>query len=190
MKNSLLFGRVLSVRRARVWLAAALLASMWAGCATGEYTYIKTTSYGDKLRIPLVRGMPEKAKKDGIQIIAAVLMPSREREKKEAFYIFTFADESGVVPKSVKIEDVSDERPMVVLEDLEPAYLEGKVWTSKPKMLTANDPEIGWTQYVGETFRVFRFTITKPDGREIVLHQGMQVPAWMKLSMRKTLGLE
>lgn len=189
MKNSLLFGRAVSVRCTRVLVLAALL-GMAAGCATGEYTYVKTTSYGDKLRIPLIKGSPEKAKKDGIQIEAAVLLPSREPEKKEVFFAFSFVDQSGVVPKSVKIEDVSDERPVVVVEDLQPTYQAGNRWVNTPRMMQAGDPAIGWTQYVGDTFRVFRFTITKPDGREIVLHQGLSVPAWMKLSMRKTLGHE
>jgi hypothetical protein len=190
MKNSLLFGRVLSVRRARVWLAAALLASVWAGCATGEYTYVTTTSYGDKLRIPLIKGAPERAAKDGIRIEVATLLPSRDATKKGVFYAFSLVDESGVVPKSVKIEDVSDDRPIVVHEDLQPTVQAGNRWVNSPRMLQAGDPAIGWTQYVGEAFRVFRFTITRPDGREIVLHQGLTVPAWMKLSMRKTLGLE
>ena len=189
MTTPSLFRGVSMFGRARVWMLAAL-AAMAGGCATGEYTYVKTTSYGDKLHIPLERGMPIKAEKDGVKIDAAVLMPSRDTTKKEAFYVFGFTDQSGVEPKSVKVEDVSDEEPITIVEDLAPKYTPGNHWSNTPRMMTGDDPVIGWTRYVGDAFRVFRFTITKPDGREIILHQGMSVPAWMKLSMRRALGHE
>lgn len=169
---------------------AGLAAAMLAGCASGEYTYVKTTSYGDKLRIPLIKGAPERAKKDGIQILQAILLPGGGKEKKQAVYMFSFVDTSGVKPTAVRVEDVSDEQPMVLLEDNAPKLNAEGVWVNEPRLMEPTDPAIKWVSYVGETFRVFRFTITKPDGREVVLHQGMSIPAWMKLSMRKTLGFE
>ena len=169
-------------------LATAAVA-MLAGCASGEYTYMKTTAYGERLSFPLERGQPKWASKDGISIWAAGLLPSGDTEKQEVFYAFGFADESGVAPTKVRIEDVSDEKPILVLEDNEPKLDEAKRWRNVPRMLKAGAPEIHWTTYVGDTFRVFRFEITKPDGRKVVLHQAISVPAWMKASMRKALGV-
>jgi hypothetical protein len=172
------------------WLAVAALLAALAGCATGEYTYVKTTAYGERLNFPLEKGQPQWASKGGITIWAAALLPSAEREKQEVFFAFGFTDESGVAPTKVRIEDVSDEKPLVVHEDNEPKLDETNRWRSTPRMLKAGAPEIAWTSYVGDTFRVYRFVITKADGREVVLHQAMSVPAWMKASMRKTLGIE
>ena len=170
-------------------LAAGLVAAL-AGCATGEYSYVKTTSYGERLTFPLERGQPQWTSKDGITIWSASLLPSGNAEKKEVFFGFGFTDESGVAPVKVRIEDVSDEKPVVVFEDDEPKLDNNNGWRSEPKMLKAGDPKIVWTSYVGDTFRVYRFVITKPGGREVVLHQATSVPAWMKASMRKALGIE
>jgi len=170
-------------------VGSVVAAAALSGCASGEYSYVKTTAYGERLTFPLERGQPQWASKDGITIWAAGLLPTGDPEKKEVFFGFGFTDESGVAPIKVRIEDVSDDKPIVVFEDDAPTLGEGNTWRSEPKMLKAGDPKIAWTSYVGDTFRVYRFVITKPGGREVVLHQAISVPAWMKASMRKALGI-
>lgn len=171
-------------------MASAVMLAALSGCATGEYSYVKTTSYGERLTFPLQKGQPAWAEKDGIRIWSAALLPVNDVERKEVFYGFGFVDASGVAPTKVRIEDVSDEKPVLVHEDNDPKLDSANRWRSEPRSLKAGDPAIAWTSYVGDTFRVYRFVITKPDGREIVLHQALSVPAWMKASMRKALGIE
>ncbi len=188
--NFVFLARFFRGARGGVSLLAAVLLAMLAGCGSGAYTYVKTTSYGERLSFPLEKGQPKWESKDGIAIWSAALLPAGDPAKKEVFYGFAFTDESGVAPTKVRIEDVSDEKPIVVLEDNEPKLDAQNRWRSEPRMLKAGDPEIAWASYLGDTFRVFRFVVTKADGREIVLHQAMSVPAWMKASMRKALGIE
>lgn len=182
-------GRFLGGRGGVLALAAVAIAVL-TGCTAGEYTYMKTTAYGQRLSFPLERGQPKWASEGGITVWAAGLLPAGDAEKKEVFYAFGFVDESGVAPTKVRIEDVSDEKPVLVVEDNEPELDEAKRWRNNPRMLKAGAPEIHWTTYVGDTFRVYRFEITKADGRKIVLHQAISVPAWMKASMRKALGVD
>lgn len=187
MNSVVLVGRFLNGRRAVLALATAVVA-MLAGCAAGEYSYMKTTAYGERLSFPLERGHPKWMSKDGITIWAAGVLPGAV-ESEAVFYAFGFEDASGVAPTKVRIEDVSDERPLLILEDNEPKLDETKRWRNEPKMLKAGAPEIHWATYVGDTFRVFRFEITKADGRKVVVHQAISVPGWMKASIRKALGI-
>ena len=160
-----------------------------AGCASGEYTYVTTTAYGERLRIPLERGVPERATKGTIQVLNAMLLPGSEADAKSVFYVFAYVDTSAVTPSSVRVEDVTDEKPILIYEDLDPKLVEQR-WGGRTPLMTVTHPALEWTTYVGETFRIYRFTITKANGEQVVLNQAWSVAGWTKQSIRKTLGIE
>lgn len=159
------------------------------GCATGGYTYVKKISTGERIEFPLVRGMPEPAKSGAITIAAATLIPDQKEDKKQAVYLFAMLDESPQPPKSVRIEDVSDDIARVLLEDPNPTLNKHR-WVGHSREFTGNDAELNWVTYLDDSLRVFRFTITSASGEKIVLHQGWMVPAMMKAAMRKTLDIK
>jgi hypothetical protein len=105
------------------------------------------------------------------------------------FYYFEFADSSGATPRSVRVEDVTDEKPMTIITDEHPKLIDNQ-WIGHSEQLDAASPLLGWVRYLDDSMRVYRFTIVRPDGTELVLHQAWSVPAWFKAAMRKTLGME
>jgi hypothetical protein len=161
-----------------------------AGCAGGgAYVYQTTTAYGEKLRIPLERGAPARAQEGTVSVRAAQLLPPTEATKKEVTYYFEFMDSSGVAPQSVKVEDVTDEKPMLIIEDKHPKLLNNR-WIGRSEPLDGASPLLGWVSYIDDSMRVYRFRIVTAEGKELILNQGWSVPAWFKAAMRKTLGME
>jgi hypothetical protein len=166
--------------------AAALL----AGCSsTGDYVYQTRTAYGEKLRIPLERGAPLPAQEGTILVRAARLLPLGDGSTKKVFYYFEFVDSSGATPRSVRVEDVTDETPMFIVEDKNPKLLDNH-WVGRSEQLDAASPLLGWVSYIDDSMRVYRFTVVTADGKELILNQAWSVPAWFKAAMRKTLGME
>jgi hypothetical protein len=160
----------------------ALVATL-GGCVSKEYSYSTTVSGGERIRFTFANGRPAPAKAEGIQIIDAGLLPNPA--EKKVFYGFHLIADSDL--KSVRVEDVSEEQPVLLYEDLSPK-LEQRRWKGTTKAFSADDPEIKWVFYIAETVRVFRFTVTMADGRTVVLHQAAMVPAWMKGVIRSMFG--
>ena len=160
----------------------------FSGCATGQYTYVARTYDGQRLEFPLEKGMPRKAVQGSIEILNAGLLPTRAKDGKTVVYMFAYTDQSGVPAKSVVVEDVAGEAPVLLVEDKEPK-LEKNRWMAVTPDMQADNAAVAWLGQLGDTMRIFRFTITKADGRKVVIHQGWLVPAWMKAAMRSTLGL-
>lgn len=176
--------------RSRAILVVALIGTAMAGggCASGGYTYVARISTGERLEFPLEKGMPPLAKAGDIEVTGAAALPTKNADERTLSYAFGFKIGSGVAPKSVVIEDVTDAAPVLVVEDLSP-QLEGTQWRHIKGPLDGNAPELAWLGHLGDTMRVYRFTITKADGKKVVLHQGWMVPGWMKAAMRAALGL-
>lgn len=160
-----------------------------SGCAAGDYVYQTRTAYGETLRIALDHGAPVPAQEGTVLIRAARLLPLGDGSLKKVFYYFEFVDSSGAVPRSVRIEDVTDEKPMFITEDKAPKLIDNH-WVGRSEQLDAASPLLGWVRYLDDSMRVYRFTIETADGRKLILNQAWSVPAWFKAAMRKTLGVE
>lgn len=155
----------------------------------GDYVYQTTTAYGERLRFPLENGVPPPARAGTITIQTARLVPEKDPQAKQVFYYFEYVDSSGVAPKSVTVEDVTDEKPLPIIDDQEPKIVYGH-WLDRTPPLDAASPLLGWVRYLDSSVRIYRFTIVKADGEKVILNQAWSVPAWFKAGMRKTLGME
>jgi hypothetical protein len=182
--------RSLNCRRPFVAVALAMLMGvMVAGCATGDYAYVKTISTGERIQIPLHRGAPVMAQKGNVQIRHAALIPSATPEKKQLMYLFDLQDKSPVPPKSIVVEDVSEDKPVLMLDDQAPKLVNQR-WTSISRPFSGDEAAMIWVTHLDDSMRVFRFTVTGADGSKTVLDQGWMVPGWTKVPMRRALGLK
>ena len=166
-----------------------MVSALLAGCATGDYAYVTTISSGERIQIPLVKGVPVPAKKGNITIKFAGLVPNPNPEDKHLKYIFDLEDTSPTPAKSIVVEDVSDEQAIPMVEDLAPKYVDHR-WVKFSEPLTKDDPALGWVVYLSNSTRVFQFTVTAADGSKTVLHQAWIVPNWAKVGMRQALGMK
>jgi hypothetical protein len=159
------------------------------GCATGDYAYVKTIATGERIQIPLEKGSPALARKGTVGILHAGLVPNTAPDQKELYYLFILDDKSPTAPRSVKVEDVTEDNVVLMVDDQKPEFVSQR-WSGKSRMFDGNDPHLVWITQLGDTMRVFRFTVTAADGSTTVLDQGWMVPAWAKVPMRRALGLK
>ena len=181
--------RVLAVLGCRNWPRLAIPQGaivLAAGCASKEFSYNTKVAGGETMRFTIVAGRPEPAEEDGIKIMEAGLRP--DPDGKNVIYGFQFSDSSANrALQSVRVEDVSEDTPTLLLEDLQPKLV-AKHWASTTRTFEADDPALRWLFYVNDSVRVYRFTITMADGRKVVLHQAAMVPGWLKMTIRHMFG--
>jgi len=166
-------------------LIAFTLATLVAACASsGSLSMLATIAGGEKIAVPLGPRGVEPSKKDDIQIEFSGCALNRE---KKLVYGFEFSDARGRALRHVRVEDVSDDAPVLLLDDAQPA-LERNRWRGTSRLFEPEDPALAWVATITNSLRVFRFTITQADGREIVLHQGAMYPNGMKSGIRQAWG--
>ena len=168
------------------WCALFAIAG---GCATGDYAFVTTIASGQRIQIPLKNGSPERAKKGNVTIMHAGLVPSGTPETKALNYLFGLEDRSPKPPTEVRVEDVTEDHAVLMVEDKNPT-LKQNFWSATSKLYSGSDPEMEWISHLDNSMRVFRFTITSADGTKTVLDQGWMVPGWAKVPMRTALGLK
>lgn len=156
-----------------------------AGCAT-ELTYNATLSDGQRMTFRLVNGLLQHGKSGGLETGPVLIEPNMADHK--IYYKLRLFDRSGgPPPRSIRVEDVSEEAAHVLVEDAKPE-IKGQEWTGVSAQFAFADPELKWVGYLDESFRVFRFTVVRADGTTVVLHEPLMVPAFFKTMLRHALG--
>jgi hypothetical protein len=95
----------------------------------------------------------------------------------------------GIGPKQaaalsvVRIEDVTDAAPLLLVNDLAPQLDAGK-WTENAGLMEPTSASVRWLFEPKETVRIFRFTIGEPDGQSYVLYQPVQYSSASKEAIR------
>lgn len=179
--------RRISVRQLALLVGVGGLLGL-ASCATGEYKFRTTIATGEKIEIPLQNGGPAPAKEGPIQVQLAMFLPATENGQKGLRYQFALTDRSPTPPRSIRVEDVTDDHTVLLAEDLQPHLNEGR-WMQRSAFIPGTDPSLGWLQYVDDAMRVFRFTVETGDGRTVTLYQGWSVPGWAKPRIRPSIGM-
>jgi len=158
-----------------------------AGCATGggDIAMMATISGGEKIRVPLTRGGAELISEGGVQINTASFTLSPE---KKVLFVFEFTDTRKRPLRSVRVEDVSGDKPQVMVEDDQPKLSAAAQWHGEAPPLEWNHSRIAWLATISNSLRVYRFTLTFADGQTLVIHQGALFPAAMKSAVRQALG--
>ena len=175
-----------SNRRGASWLVLACGVVLAGGCVSKEFSYVTTVAGGEQMKFTFANGGPAHAKSDGFEVLDAVIRP--EYDAKKVFYGFRFSDAAGgKTLQSVRIEDVTETVPVLLVEDTQPKVV-NRIWAASSPLFAADDPSLKWVTYVSDSVRVYRFTLTLNDGRKVILHQPSMVPGWIKMSIRGMFG--
>ena len=168
-------------------LALPLVAfAVAAGCVSKEFTYRTRIAGGQVMNFTIVAGRTQLAEEDGVKILEAATRPDDERKK--LVYSFRFSDASATRTwQSVRVEDVTEDAPILIHEDLQPKLVD-RQWSALTRKFDADDPALRWVFYVNDSVRIYRFTMTATDGRKIVLYQATMVPAFIKGAIRSMYG--
>src|SRR4051794_26007838 len=118
----------LSPKFSRRWLSGIALgcALLLIGCASKEFSYVTTVSGGEQMKFTFGASGPAHAKAEGFEVLDTVLFP--DSAEKKAFYGFRLLDAAdGKNLQSVRVEDVSDPVPVLLLEELQPK-VNNRIW--------------------------------------------------------------
>lgn len=175
---------VLTRFRARHWCATGALALL-VGCGSAEYNFTTRIADGQRLTFRLINGRVEQARAEGIEVLPPQVVPDPKQKKLR--FLFGF-DSKGLPPIThVRVEDVADDRAVLLVDDASPALEKGR-WARPSEWFAGDAPELLWLTYLDDSFRVYRITVTLHDGRTVVLHQGMSFGAFGKGMLRQVVG--
>ena len=143
-----------------------------------------TIAGGQEVTIPLGSHGIEPARAEGLQVDFASCTLNNE---KKLLYGFALSDSQGRTLRRIRVEDVSEDAPILLVDDAQPTFKDKK-WIGSSKPFEPSDPAVAWIATITNTLRVYRFTVTLPDGRDVVLLQGSMFLNPMKAAIRQMWG--
>ena len=167
----------------RVWATGVCL--IVSSCATGDVAMMANVSGGQKIRVELGRNGVPLVSEDGVQINTATFAPNAD---KKIVFVFEFTDGRSRALRSVRVEDVSEETPVLMVESVQPKLSATGQWRGETDPLTLSDRRLGWLATLPNTLRVYRFTLIFSEGKSLILQQGTFFPAAVKSAVRQSLG--
>ena len=155
-----------------------------AGCTTGSFWVNVPISGGDTVPLELDQGGIVHAESEDFKIDSAVMQ--FDPKTKTATYLFEFEVKHGAAPRSVKVEDISDEAP-AILYQTDSISLDDGHWKTRTASFVPDQQNSRWLYQIENTIRVCRFTIVAADGRTEVLNEGCNYYAFVKDLIRQNL---
>ena len=169
----------------RAFTLAGLILLSLAGCATGDVSMVATIAGGEKIRVPIGSGGAVMTREGGVQINTAGFTMNPE---KKFVYVFEFTVEGKRPLRHVRVEDVSDESVVMLVDRADPTLSAAGLWRGESEPLSTGNGKLKWLATVSNSLRVVRFTLTFADGKTQVIHQGTLFPAGLKSVVRHTMG--
>ncbi len=169
------------------WLkgfSACALPVIWlTGCASSS----------SHLSVPIAGGQPVSLERQGagfkqdengrIMVTEAGLQAVTLDGTHYVRWNFAIKPKQATVLSTIRIEDVSDPVPLLLVNDLAPQLDAGK-WTESAGLMDLSSASVRWLFEPKETVRVFRFTLSEPDGRNYLLYQAAQYSPAAKEALR------
>ncbi|KAB2647226.1 MAG: hypothetical protein WCO38_01305 [Verrucomicrobiota bacterium] len=167
-------------------LCLIVLSFLSAGCTTGTFSVNVPIAGGKMRQIQLGSKGPVHAEDEYIAIEKAFIQI--QGATKVGNFNWAFKVKGPVKPISVKIEDMSDDEPMVMLSQ-SPIEIAGNTWEAKGIDITQTYEGIKWIYEIENSLRVYRFTITLSNGTTSELYEGVSYPTQIKEYLKTQMGL-
>jgi hypothetical protein len=177
---------VVSMGNLRISAAAILLLG---GCAHQPLTESIPVSGGQNLTFTRVGTGFVKAENERFVVDEAGLTTYRTEGKNFVRWQFAIMPKRETALRVVRIEDVSDNSPVLVLEDRAPRIDERR-WSRQSDLVHADTRSIPWLFEFGRTTRVFRISVRETNGKTSVLYQAVLFTPKAKKDFRVLMGPE
>ena len=168
---------------------SAITALFLFGCARQPTTEAVTVSGGQNLRFTRLGTGFVKAESDRFVVDEAGLTTYRTEGKNFVRWQFAILPKTESTIQQVKIEDVTGENPVLILDDRAPV-VEERRWTRQSDLIRASVRLIPWLFESGRTTRVFRITIYETNGKKSALYQPVLFTPKAKKDFRVLMGPE
>lgn len=160
-----------------VLIATLALFAGGANAATREFTYLGT----QKLKHSVDKGGPVSTENGDIKIEVTGHVGALEPGvglTLEGAYGFTVKRPLTIT--RVRVEDVSGETAKLMVDDEKPELSAEGYWKGRGDSVLVDAQRPEWIHVLGDTWRIFRFTITTAQKGDIVLLQ----PSWSSAEMK------
>jgi len=158
-----------------------------AAAAPVEVRRLKVAG-GKTVEIRIEHGDAKPVETSEVKVQVAGFVADRERQ--ELVYVFGFREKKGAVPRAVTVDDVTGAEAAPLVADAAPRLSRDGYWTGKAAPQRRGSAGLAWLGDAGDTFRVYRLTITTADGRTLVLFQAAIFGTELKAAFRQILGYE
>lgn len=162
-----------------MYLKSSLLAVLVSLCAVARVNAAQTVmvsfpiSGGQTIKCPVTDGGPIPADNGTYKIIGAGFGMDKAGKAPVIFFGFNFSVQKSVSLTRVMIEDVTDEKAILLVDDKNPK-IESLLWTGKAAEQKISKSTTPWLFDNKPTIKVFRFTISATSSPDAVMYQ----PAW------------
>lgn len=125
----------------------------------------------------------KQAENDRVTVAEPSLQAVNLNDVRYVRWSFAISPKQATALSTIRIEDVSDPAPLLLVNDLAPQLDAGK-WSETAGLMDLSSGAVRWLFEPRETVRTFRFTIGEPDGQSYVLYQAAPYSAASKEAIR------
>ena len=172
--------------RNAIWLVILL---GFVGCAPQEITEQISIAGRRSVTFRRIGNEFVKAENDRFAVVEAGLTTYRTEGKNFVRWQFTIRPRPDTQLAMVEVEDVTGRRPALMIKDEHP-QIEELQWSQQSSLIRATPALVPWLFSPNETTRVFRITVTEPDGKRSSVYQATRYSAEAKKKFRILMGPE
>jgi hypothetical protein len=172
--------------RNTIWLVILL---SFVGCAPHEVTEQITIAGHGSVTLKRIGNEFVKAESDRFAVVEAGLTTYRTEGKNFVRWQFAIRPRPETQLALVEVEDVTGRRPSLLIKDERP-QIEELQWTGQSQLIRATPSSVPWLFNPDESTRVFRITVTEPDGKRSSVYQATRYNADSKNKFRILMGPE
>jgi hypothetical protein len=172
--------------RNTIWLVILL---GFVGCAPQEITEQIPVAGHRAVTFRRIRNEFIKAENDRFAVVEAGLTTYRTEGKNFVRWQFTIRPRPDTQLAVVEVEDVTGKRPSLLIKDEHP-QIEELQWSQQTQLIHAIPALVPWLFSPDDTTRVFRITVTEPDGKRSSVYQATRYNAEAKKKFRILMGPE
>jgi hypothetical protein len=144
----------------------------FSGCASSSPRELIPIAGGQSVRLDRQGRGFKPAENDRVVITDTGLQTVNLDGNYYVRWSFSIRPKQAAELGAIRIEDVSDAAPLLLVNDVAPQQNGGK-WTENAGLMELSSTSARWLSEPNPTVRVFRFTINEVDGRSYVLYQGV-----------------
>jgi hypothetical protein len=170
-------------------MAALVAGCMIAACTHVEHSTTVAVAGDGHIRLTMVGETFAQAEDDRYVVTESGLTTFRRGGRNFVRWQFSIRVKRPTPLADIKIEEVSGNAPVLVLEDRQP-HLDHTYWTKQSALVPASPQALPWLYDPETTLRIFRVTITDISGRRSVLYQPASFNHKAKEAIRFQMGPE
>jgi hypothetical protein len=165
-------------------LSFFLLSVLWlAGCASSSSRVSAPIAGGQSVALKREGSGFKRAENDRIVVTDASLQVVNLNGNDYLRWRFAISPKQAAALSSIRIEDVSDPTPFLLVNDVAP-QLDAGQWMENAGLMEPSSASVRWLFEPKETVRVFRLTMNEPDGRGYALYQAVPYAPVSKEAIR------